>query len=383
MMTIKSDPRNFGGLPRKWYNICRMRQNTKQKQQKKKTSLEFLEKVEVFDGEERKKDRGLDTPSGVLKIKGRFQPAQWIRKTNAQFPWLKIVLVVVLMGLMVVGVEEVLRHNIRHPEDVVEDAPQSEPQVPEESALKIVPENAGNNKAEEPEKTDTTETESEEKTANQQAQAAPAVPAKPVSTGRKLIALTFDDGPSGKTTPRLLSILAEKGVKATFFVVGTQAVQNPAILKQEVQAGHEVGSHTMNHANLAKLNTDEIYWQSNQMDALFQEHLGMKPKIMRPPYGSVNQTVRQAVAQPMILWTIDPEDWKYRNAASVRSRVVGAAFDGAIVLMHDIHSTTVDAVPAIIDDLRAQGYEFLTISELAAARGVTLQQGVTYGSFRP
>ena len=84
----------------------------------------------------------------------------------------------------------------------------------------------------------------------------------------------------------------------------------------------------------------------------------------------------------MIIWTVDPQDWKYRDAATVRANVVSSTFDGAIVLMHDIHSTTVDAVANIIDDLRAAGYEFLTVSEMAAARGVVLQNGYSYGSFR-
>ena len=93
--------------------------------------------------------------------------------------------------------------------------------------------------------------------------------------------------------------------------------------------------------------------------------------------------MRGYLGKPMIYWSVAPEDWKYRNAATVRANVVGAIFDGAVVLMHDIHSSTVDAVEGIIDDLRAQGYEFLTVSELAAARGIGLTSGVLYYSFKP
>lgn len=320
--------------------------------------------------------------------KVRFQPAVFAKELNARYPWLKIVLLILFVGLMALGVEEVLRHNVWRPAEVTqEETPPAEQEGADESTTaEAKPAEDDAKQAE-----DATETKPEEKPAEpvKEQQPKPAAPAvtkpQPVKydTSRKLIALTFDDGPSSKTTPRLLQILAAKGVKATFFVVGTQARQNPGILKQEVAAGHEVGSHTMNHANLVKLGVGDINWQTSQMDALFQEYLGTTPKIMRPPYGSVNATVRQTVPQPMILWTIDPEDWKYRNAQAVHSKVVGAAFDGAIVLMHDIHSTTVDAVAAIIDDLRARGYEFLTVSELAAARGVVLQPGVAYGSFRP
>ena len=119
------------------------------------------------------------------------------------------------------------------------------------------------------------------------------------------------------------------------------------------------------------------------MDQIFMNTLGRKVAIMRPPYGAVSDIMRGYLGKPMIYWSVDPQDWKYRNAATVRANVVGAAHDGAIVLMHDIHASTVDAVANIIDDLRAQGYEFLTVSELAAARGVGLTSGVVYYNFRP
>jgi len=315
--------------------------------------------------------------------KVRFQPAVFAKELNARYPWLKIVLLILFVGLMALGVEEVLRHNVWRPAEVTQEATPEEPESPEEETKTTedeIKESEAVAEAKPEEKPiEPVKTEQSQPAASTVAKSQPAN----YDTSRKLIALTFDDGPSSKTTPRLLQILAAKGVRATFFVVGTQARQNSAILKQEVAAGHEVGSHTMTHANLIKLGVGDINWQTSQMDALFQEYLGTTPKIMRPPYGSVNATVRQTVPQPMILWTIDPEDWKYRNAQAVHSKVVGAAFDGAIVLMHDIHSTTVDAVAAIIDDLRARGYEFLTVSELAAARGVVLQPGMAYGSFRP
>lgn len=202
-------------------------------------------------------------------------------------------------------------------------------------------------------------------------------------TDKKLIALTFDDGPSRNTTPQLLQILAEKQVKVTFFVVGTMARQNPDILKQEELAGHEVGSHTVAHQSLTKMTFEAVQADMTQMNSLFQQTLGHQIGLLRPPYGANNAAVRSAVGVPLILWTVDPEDWRYRDAAKVRAGVTGAAFDGAIILLHDIHASTVSAVGGIIDDLRAAGYEFLTVSELAKARGVTMQPGVNYGSFRP
>lgn len=308
-------------------------------------------------------------------------PRMWFRQINAEWPWLKIVVLVVFVLLMGVGIEEVLRHGVAQPIKNGETQPSGTAvmeEAPNEADLKV------ETKDDKP-SDEASSSESKPKESDNYTQA-PVVPAEVHdydTKGKKLIAITFDDGPSTTTTPRLLDILQQKGVKATFFVVGTRLGNGADILRREVSEGHEVGSHTLSHANLVKLNAGGIQEQVDGMDNLFQSILGTKPQIMRPPYGSVNQTVRSTVPQPMILWTIDPEDWKYRDVTTVRANSVKAAFDGAILLLHDIHSTTVDAVPGIIDDLRAQGYEFLTVSELAAERGVVLQQGVAYGSFRP
>ena len=200
--------------------------------------------------------------------------------------------------------------------------------------------------------------------------------------GKKLIALTFDDGPSRATTPRLLQILREKQVKATFFVVGSMLRGAPELVRQELAEGHEVGSHTIGHANLSTMDGATIRAEMSQMNQTFTELTGEKLTILRPPYGAISKAVRENTGMPLVIWSVDTLDWKYRNAATVRQSAVSASFDGAVILMHDIHATTIDAVAGIIDDLRAQGYEFMTVSELAAARGVQMQAGTTYGSFR-
>lgn len=202
-----------------------------------------------------------------------------------------------------------------------------------------------------------------------------------VTPGSKVIALTFDDGPSAATTPRLLDILQGRGVKATFFVLGTMAQRAPGILQREAAEGHEVASHTPYHNQLTNLTPAQVRAEAVEMDRIFTEILGAVPPFTRPPYGSFNAAVGEALGQPMVLWSIDPRDWADRNASVVCSRVVGAAKDGAIILVHDIHATTVDAVPCIIDTLRAQGYEFLTVSELAAAKDVPLVSGAAYYNF--
>ncbi len=202
-----------------------------------------------------------------------------------------------------------------------------------------------------------------------------------VVPGSKLIALTFDDGPSPSTTPRLLDILNSYGVKATFFVLGQMAERNPDILVRESLEGHEVASHTPYHNQLTQLSYGVVQSEALEMDRIFKNILGRVPPFTRPPYGSYNSTVQAALAQPLILWSIDPRDWQDRNASVVCSRVVSSAFDGAVILVHDIHPTTVDAVPCIIEGLRAQGYQFLTISEMAAARDIPLLSDGVYGAF--
>ena len=233
------------------------------------------------------------------------------------------------------------------------------------------------------EKTEGSEPDNEaEKTPIVTEKETPAVQ-QPATSGRKLVALTFDDGPSAGTTGRLLDILKEKGVLATFFVVGSMARKAPAVVQREAAEGHEVGSHSTAHQNLAKLGVTALKNDVVAMDQMFQEILGREVEIMRPPSGAVSTVMRGKIGKPMSCWAVDPLDWKYRDAATVRRNVVSATFDGAVVLMHDIHASTVDAVAGIIDDLRAQGYEFLTVSELAAARGVTLANGVVYYHFKP
>lgn len=219
--------------------------------------------------------------------------------------------------------------------------------------------------------------------AEKPAEPQPAAPETPVVTKGKVIALTFDDGPSTVTTPRLLEILKGRGVKATFFVLGNMALNAPEIVRREAAEGHQVASHTPYHHQLTLYTEAQVRVEAAEMERIFREILGVAPTLTRPPYGAFDAKVAAGLGQPMILWSVDPRDWADRNAATVCTRVVSAAFDGAIILVHDIHATTVEAVPCIIDGLRAQGYEFMTVTELAAYRGVTLANGVAYYHFKP
>lgn len=303
--------------------------------------------------------------------------------------WLWWILAAVLVGLLVVGGWFLVRNLNTASTETEPDSSEvdkNESDSPEESGEE--------NKEEEP-KSEPEEPPVEEEPPKSEENPKPEEPTTPpiaerpahntdapsVVPGSKLIALTFDDGPSAATTPRLLDILQGRGVKATFFVLGTMAQGAPDILRREVAEGHEVASHTHYHNQLTQLNFGQVRAEALEMDRIFTEILGTVPPFTRPPYGDWNSTVGEALGQPMILWSIDPRDWADRNASLVCNRVVSVAFDGAIILVHDIHASTVDAVPCIIDNLRAQGYQFMTVSDLAATRGVPLVNGAAYYSF--
>jgi len=194
-------------------------------------------------------------------------------------------------------------------------------------------------------------------------------------TGRKYIALTFDDGPHATQTPRLLDILEEKNVKATFFMLGTCVENNPDIVKQVYDEGHLVCSHTYGHKNLNTLSASGVKSEIDKTDKLIKDIIGHKPKYIRPPYGNANATVKKTANRVLVNWSIDPEDWKHRNAQKIADNVVSAAKDGYIILCHDIYSETVNAVPMIIDRLRAKGYEFVTVDRLFEIYGTNPQAG--------
>ena len=204
-----------------------------------------------------------------------------------------------------------------------------------------------------------------------------------VFDGKMLAALTFDDGPSSTTTPRLLDILYEKDVPATFFMLGKMARANPDIVRRAEGEGHQVASHTMYHQNLIRISAQAAKDDIIEATTVFDNILGHGPVYTRPPYGNINNTVRNSVGTPMILWSVDTLDWKNKNVDAILSTAKDQIHDGAIILMHDIYDTTVDAVPVIIDELRKDGYEFVTISELAEKRGVELRTGTAYYNFRP
>lgn len=185
------------------------------------------------------------------------------------------------------------------------------------------------------------------------------------------IAITFDDGPDLKYTPRILDILQEKDVKATFFVVGIQVNKYPDVLKRIEAEGHLIGNHSYNHPNLTKLSSDELTEEIQSTDDKIFAALGHVPTIVRPPYGSVNDEVRQQLqdmGKEVVLWNIDPRDWDGSTVEDMFENIMSNARDGGNILLHSFGGkhieNTVTLLPLIIDELRAQGYSFVTVDEL-------------------
>lgn len=202
------------------------------------------------------------------------------------------------------------------------------------------------------------------------------------------VALTFDDGPTGQSeglTARLLNALAERNAHATFFMCGYRVKDFHAVLDRYLKEGHELGNHTMDHKNLTKLSAEGIHEQVDDNSDLIESYAGEKPTVMRPTGGAYNDTLKEEMKKsglPLILWSLDTLDWKNKDASSVERNIVNNVQDGDIILMHDLYETTYKGVINAIDKLQEEGYAFVTVSELAAIKGITLEPGEVYTSLR-
>ncbi len=189
---------------------------------------------------------------------------------------------------------------------------------------------------------------------------------------RPLIALTYDDGPHPTNTPRLLNILRQRGVKATFYVVGTNARRYPGILRRMINEGHEIGNHTITHGNLKKMSNAKVRQELRGCEQAIMAATGFKPRTMRPPYGAISPAqkswIRQEFGYTTTLWSVDPRDWQKPGVSIVTRRLVSGAKPGAVLLAHDIHKPTIDATPGVISQLQARGFQFVTVSALLAAQ---------------
>lgn len=202
-----------------------------------------------------------------------------------------------------------------------------------------------------------------------------------INNGKKLIALTFDDGPNYNTS-KIIDVLNKYDIKATFFVLGNRAINNKDILRKMVDSGMEIGNHTYNHLLLTKYDENKIRSEIEDTSEVIYNATKKRPKLLRPSYGSVNNKIKKVANMPIIIWDIDTLDWKYHNSKRITSRVVNKVRDGDIILMHDIYSASLNALGNIIPILKDNGYEFVTVNELFYYKGISLENGKVYGYAR-
>ena len=201
-----------------------------------------------------------------------------------------------------------------------------------------------------------------------------------IDKNKKMVALTYDDGPS-IYTPRILKTLKENNSVATFFVVGNRVPMYSDTVKKAYDMGCEIGNHTYEHKSLPNLSETEVKRQISKTNKEVKKAIGEKPVIMRPTGGATNTNIKKWVGMPSIIWSVDTLDWKTRNADSTRRAVLNRVKDGDIVLMHDLYSATATASETIIPELVRRGYQLVTVSELAECRGGMKDTGA-YHNFR-
>lgn len=207
---------------------------------------------------------------------------------------------------------------------------------------------------------------------------ADAQPEETVTPDKPMVALTFDDGPS-KHTDRLLNIFEQHGGKGTFFVVGNILDSRPETLQRMAADGHEIAGHSWNHRQLTKLSSSELTDQLMSTRAKIYELTGVDSTVIRPPYGSYDNTVKNVCAYLGIVivnWSVDTLDWKYKNPDRIYQTIMNEVKDGDIILCHDLHGTTVDAMERVIPALIAEGYQLVTVTELLSNG----DSGITAGS---
>ena len=200
----------------------------------------------------------------------------------------------------------------------------------------------------------------------------------------KYVALTFDDGPSGRFTRRLLEGLEARDAKATFLLCGYRLEQYGGLAAEMASAGHELGVHGYSHRDWRTLSRRNLAEEIRETEELLPE--GVRIRFLRPPGGFVTDGIRQVAAArnlAILSWSVDPHDWQITDTAAIETSVVDNVRDGDIILLHDMSDSSVDAALAIVDDLTAAGFQFVTVSELAALRGEKITPGREYRAFPP
>jgi len=195
---------------------------------------------------------------------------------------------------------------------------------------------------------------------------------------KKLIAFTFDDGPSFGPTNKLLDNLNKYNARVTFFVLGSRVNQYKETILKAYKEGNQIGSHTYSHLNLFKLKEIDIIKEITNTNELIKEVIGIYPTALRPPYGNINNDIKKISNMHTILWSVDTLDWQLKNKNKIKKEIIDNAFDGAIILLHDIYDESVDGALMAMEELQKEGYAFVTIDEMAILRNITLNKTDSY-----
>lgn len=204
---------------------------------------------------------------------------------------------------------------------------------------------------------------------------------KNLDPDKPMVALTFDDGPYDRVTNRIVRVLAKNDSRATFFVVGNRVERYADTMKNAFQKGNQIATHTFDHGDLSKMKKKQIRRELKRSFRVMKKINGENPTMLRPPYGNVNDKMRQTIQIPMIYWSVDTEDWASRNRDKVLSRCKSIK-DGDIVLMHDLYPSTAAAVEKLVPKLRRKGFQLVTVEELFYYKGIDAKGGKVYFSAR-
>lgn len=199
-----------------------------------------------------------------------------------------------------------------------------------------------------------------------------------IDKNKPMIALTFDDGPSNKTTNKILDILEKNNSVATFFVVSRRIEKDSEILKRMDSLECQIGNHTANHKDLTKLSKEQIKSEIDIVNNKLKKAIGKESSMVRVPYGATNDNVKQVIEYPIIMWNVDTKDWQSKNAKSIEKEVLGKVKDGDIILMHDLYDSTAQACEVVIPKLIEQGFQLVTVEELLEYKGIEVKNGVKY-----
>ncbi len=178
------------------------------------------------------------------------------------------------------------------------------------------------------------------------------------------IAFTFDDGPHPVWTEKLLDGLKERGIRATFFVIGQSAEEHPELIQRMLEDGNQVGNHTYSHVQLTACKTDQALEEIQKTQEVIYDATGFQPRYIRPPFGSWNEVLQDKTNLQSVLWDVDPYDWKVQNTDIIVQRILEQTEDGSIILLHDVYEESVEAALKVADIFLERGYRFCTVDEI-------------------